>query len=168
MAKPHIVGLGEWNEMIQHFHSESDRGAAILVGSFAEHALGTYLTHHVKDKGVGEKLFGPVGPLSSFSQRIAVAYAFGLINQRQYKEFEAIRQVRNYFAHHPLEATFDSPEVQKHTHTLPYFSDPGLSTCTDPRIKHRMTYLLTCGLLCGRLLDIVKSELEQVNVPKRS
>lgn len=165
MAKPHIVGLGDWNEMVQHFHSESDRGAAILAGSFAEHALGTFLTHRVKDKKVGEKLFGPVGPLSSFSQRIAVAYAFGLIDQRQYREFEAVRQARNHFAHHPLEATFESPEVQKHTRTLTFYSDPGLNTYTEPRTKHRMTYLLTCGLLCGRLLDTIESELTQSPPP---
>jgi hypothetical protein len=165
MAKLHNVGIGAWNEMVQHFHSESDRGAAILAGSFAEHAIGTFLTHRVKDKGVGEKLFGPVGPLSSFSQRIAVAYAFGLIDQRQYQEFEGVRQARNHFAHHPLEATFDSPEVQKHTRKLPFFSDQGLSTFTDLRMKHRMTYLLTCGLLCGRLLDIVQSELAQTGKP---
>ena len=29
MAKPHIVGLREWNEMAEVFSSESDRGAAI-------------------------------------------------------------------------------------------------------------------------------------------
>ena len=165
MAKPHIVGLGDWNQMVGHFHNESDRGAAILAGSFAEHALGTFLTHRVVDKKVGDKLFGPVGPLSSFSQRIAVAYAFGLITPSQYTEFEAIRQARNHFAHHPLDATFDTPEVQKHTSKLAIFKDPALAVHKDPRMRHRTAFLLGCGLLCGRLLDLVETELSASRAP---
>ena len=161
MAKPHIVGLGDWNEMVGAFHSESGRGAAILAGSFAEHALGTFLTHRVRDKKVAEKLFGPVGPLSSFSQRIAVAYAFDLISPIQYKDFELIRQARNHFAHHPLEATFAAPEVQKHTSHLSFFKDPALKVHTDLGMKHRTAYLISCALLCGRLLDMVEKEKER-------
>ncbi|MBI3918498.1 MAG: hypothetical protein HY322_16010 [Betaproteobacteria bacterium] len=142
MAIPWIVGLGDWNEMVGLFHSETDRGAAILAGSFAEHALGTFLTHRVKDKNVAEKLFGPVGPLSSFSQRIAVAYAFDLISPTQYKDFESIRQARNHFAHHPLEASFGAPEVQKHTSRLAIFKDPSVLIHADPATEHRIAYLL--------------------------
>jgi|SRR5882672_1674464 len=159
MTKPLNVDLGDWNQMVEIFHGESDRGAAILAGSFAEHALGTFLTHKVKDKSVAEKLFGPVGPLSSFSQRIAAAYAFDLISASQYKEFEAARQARNYFAHHPLDASFAAAEVQKYTSTLVIFSDPALAQHTDPATKHRIAYLLACGLLCGRLLDSIEKDL---------
>lgn len=150
MAKPKSVGIGDWNQMVETFHNESDRGAAILAGSFAEHALGTYLIHKVSDKNIGEKLFGPVGPLSSFSQRIAVAYAFSLISKDQYEELEAIRQARNHFAHHPLEASFSSQEVQKHTAKLAIFRAIDL---LDSAEKHRRAYLLGCGLICARLLD---------------
>lgn len=111
MAKPQIVGLGDWNEMVGHFHAESDRGAAILAGSFAEHALGTYLHHRVADKGMAEKLYGSVGPLSSFSQRIAVAYAFRKIDERQYRDLEAIRQARNHLPTIHLKRLFASAEV---------------------------------------------------------
>jgi hypothetical protein len=162
MAKPKNVGLGDWNEMVVHFHAESDRGAAILAGSFAEHSLGTFLHHRVADKGLAEKLFGPVGPLSSFSQRIAVAYAFRQINQQQYRDFEAIRQARNYFAHHPLDASFNSAEVQKHIANTSMYKDKQLMAQhkTEGQ-KHRIAYLLTCGFLCGRLLDTIEQELNQ-------
>lgn len=162
MAKPQNVGLGDWNEMVGHFHAESDRGAAILAGSFAEHALGTYLHHRVADKGLAEKLFGPVGPLSSFSQRIAVAYAFRQIDERQYRDFEAIRQARNYFAHHPLDASFASPEVQKHVSKTSMYQDKELMAHHQTEgHKHRIAYLLTCGFVCGRLLDMVEKEVTQ-------
>ena len=166
MAKPHIVGLGEWNQMVHSFHDESDRGAAILAGSFAEHALGTYLMNRVVDKRVGDKLFGSVGPLSSFSQRIAAAYAFGLITRAQYDEFESIRQARNHFAHHPLDASFESSEVQKHTVKLGIFKNTTLDIYTELRVRHRMAYLLGCGHLCGSLLGEI--EAEEVNSTEKS
>lgn len=145
--------------MVEHFHSESDRGAAIIAGSFTEHALGTYLHYRVAEKSLAEKLFGPVGPLSSFSQRIAVAYAFRQISRRQYDDFEAIRQARNHFAHHPLNASFDSPEVQKHIARTSMFNDKDAMQYHQPEgRKCRITYLLTCGILCGQLLDTIERE----------
>src|SRR4030067_2485622 len=98
MAKPKELSLGEWNEMVGTFHEESERGAAILAGSFAEHVLGQYLKFRIRDKKVADALFAVMGPLSSFSQRIAIAYAFDLISLGQYKDFETIRKVRNHFA----------------------------------------------------------------------
>ncbi len=79
MTVPKELSLGKWKEMVGAFHGESDRGAAILAGSFAEHALGQYLKFRVRDKKIADALFGAIGPLSSFSQRIAIAYAFDLI-----------------------------------------------------------------------------------------
>jgi hypothetical protein len=162
MAKPQTVGLGDWNQMVGHFHGESDRGAAILAGSFAEHALGTFLIDRVANTGLAEKLFGPVGPLSSFSQRIAVAYAFGQITERQYKDFEAIRQARNHFAHHPLDASFASQEVKKHVAKTSMYNDKeAMEQHKDGGRMHRIAYLLTCGILCGNLLDKVGREKSQ-------
>ena len=153
--KPRIVGIGDWNLMVDAFESESDRRVAILAGSFAKHALGTFLTHSVSDKKVAEKLFGPVGPLSSFSQRIAVAYAFGLITRAQYEDFEIIRQIRKHFAHHPLQASFSSPDVQKFLSGLSWYGDP--ENNGGPH-NHRTAYLITCGLVSRRLLDQVERE----------
>ena len=171
MAKPKALGLGDWNEMVGYFHDESDRGAAILAGSFAEHALGTFLHYRVVDKRIAERLFGPVGPLSSFSQRIAVAYAFGLIAKQQYTDFEAVRQVRNHFAHHPLDATFATAEVQKHVSATSIYKDnEAMESHQAVPTKYRIAYLLTCGVLCGRLLDIVQSEVAApgTSVPRSS
>ena len=66
MAKIKELSLGEWNEMVGAFHGESDRGAAILAGSFAEHALGQYLKFRIRDKEVAEALFGAMGATVEF------------------------------------------------------------------------------------------------------
>ena len=81
MVLPENLDIDHLNEMVPAFNSESDRGAAILAGSFLEHYLGLFLRSRSVDEAVAEKLFGSMGPLSTFSQRIAVAYAFGFINK---------------------------------------------------------------------------------------
>ena len=151
MAKPKIVDIHDWLEVVHQFEHESDRGLAVLAGSFVEHALGAFLQRHVADKGVGEKLFGPVGPLSSFSQRTLVAYAFGLLTKAQYEDLEAIRQARNYFAHDPLHATFSSPEVQKHTKRMTHF-ETEMHEGSGTLHKHRLAYGFTCSALLHVLL----------------
>lgn len=154
MAKLHQIGIGDWNQMVGSFHNESDRGAAILAGSFLENVLGHFLTSKVSEPSLADKLFGPVGPLSSFSQRIAVAYAFKLISKKQYQDLEAIRQARNHFAHHPLDASFAATEVQKYTAKLGIFNDPEWGTEETGPTKHRSAYLLACGFLVAALSDL--------------
>ena len=158
MAKPKELNLEQWNEMIGSFHDESDRGAAILAGSFAEHALGQYLKFRIRDKKVADTLFDAMGPLSSFSQRIAIAYAFDLISQAQYKDFEAIRKIRNHFAHHPLETTFNTNDVKQLCATLSMFKETNRENHSAPGESHRIAYLLSCGITCGRLLDTIETE----------
>jgi hypothetical protein len=63
-----------------------------------------------------------MGPLSSLSQRIAVAYAFSFIPEQQYLDLELIRKARNYFAHHPMDATL-----------------PRQRWCNSPRSSHRLS-----------------------------
>jgi Mannitol repressor len=157
VAKPKNLSLGEWNQMVGAFHEESDRGAAILSGSFAEHALGHYLKFRIRDKKVADELFNAMGPLSSFSQRIAIAYAFELISSAQYKDFEIIRKIRNHFAHHPLDTTFKTEDIQKLCESLSMFKETSLEQYPRLGERHRMAYLLTCGILCGRLLDAIES-----------
>ena len=93
---------------------ESDRGAVVLAGSLVENALGQFLERyslrHV-DKKTTEKLFGPTGPISTFSQRTLVASAFGLIGKRAHQQLDAIRVIRNHFAHHPAEASFNDANI---------------------------------------------------------
>jgi DNA-binding MltR family transcriptional regulator len=101
MSKPRELHLGDWNNMVHAFHAESHRGAAVLAGGFVEHVLGFYLRAMSAVPSAAEELFSPLGPLSSFSQRITVGYAFGLFRESYYHDLTCIRRIRNHFAHHP-------------------------------------------------------------------
>lgn len=152
MKKNHDLDFGKWNEMVNSFHEESDRGAAILAGSFAEHILGQYLRFRIHDKSVADALFGPMGPLSDFSKRIAIAYAFNFISKPNYNDFEGIRRIRNHFAHHPLDSTFGSREVMQLASTLSMFDKASEVEYPTASAKYRIAYLLTCGIRCASLL----------------
>jgi hypothetical protein len=152
VALPENLEIHQFNDMVGAFHKESDRGAAILAGSFLEHYLGLYLRSRTVDEKVAEKLFGAMGPLATFSQRIAVAYAFGFINKGQYADLELIRKIRNYFAHHPIEGTFEAEDVKGKVLSLSTYG----GSPADYKAAHaRQVYVFACGLLCGNFWKIM-------------
>ena len=109
--KPIDVTLTDYQLMVALFENESDRGAAVLAGSYVENHLGLYLRSKVIDPSVADRIFSSEGPLSTFSQRIDLAYAFGFISKEQWSDLHLIKKIRNYFAHHPKEASFDAKPV---------------------------------------------------------
>jgi hypothetical protein len=45
MATPEPVTLNDYQSIVADYHSESDRAAIVLAGSFVEHCLANYLKH---------------------------------------------------------------------------------------------------------------------------
>ena len=144
--KPKDLKLINYNSMVEAFHSESDRGAAVLAGSYAENVLGKYLACNCTDRSKEDDLFGSNGPLSTFSQRILISEAFGLISKNTAETLNYIRKVRNHFAHHPLDASFESSPVREWIEVL-----RGLIELREDQeeIRSEMTnrnvYLICCG-----------------------
>jgi hypothetical protein len=81
--------------------NESERGA-ILVGSSK---VETYLENLIlsvlpsKEKSFTSKLFNYPGPLSSFSGKIELSYAFNVIDKRVYDSLTTLKKLRNNAAH---------------------------------------------------------------------
>lgn len=137
--------------MIDSFHNESDRGAAVLVGGFVENYLGVYLRSLVVDTKVADDLFQAVGPLSSFSQRIAVARAFGFITRTDYDDLNLIRRIRNHFAHHPLEANFSAQPVAQLVTGLSEQPSAEEIEAKSVGERNKSAYLQSSAFVCGRL-----------------
>ncbi|WP_050475973.1 MltR family transcriptional regulator [Herbaspirillum rhizosphaerae] len=147
MALLENLDIDQLNNMVPAFNKESDRGAAILAGSFLEHYLGLFLRSHTVEKAVADKLFGSMGPLATFSQRIAIAYAFGFIDKEAFANLEQIRKIRNHFAHNPINATFDDDEVKKRVLLLSTYGGEAKNYSNS---HARQVYLFTCALFCGK------------------
>jgi hypothetical protein len=64
-----------------------------------------------KEANTNDLFNGPNSPLSSLSNKIELALAFGLISQLEYRNLTLIRRIRNEFAHKIGELSFDSSAI---------------------------------------------------------
>lgn len=155
--KPINVNLADYQSMVEHFHSETDRAAAVLAGSFLEHYLAVALKAVLKHDDETEQMFGPFGPLSTFAQRISIAWAIGLIDEASRDEMRGIKDIRNHFAHHPLEANFEDTEIKASFRKLRLSRDAEFNASSDkPLANRKLIYLLSVGLNVVNLMRIVR------------
>lgn len=84
---------------------ESDKGCVIIIGSILDELLGQLHEAHIATsiypsrKDIFGTLCNSFAPLSTFSGRIRLAYAYGLIDEGDYKDLELVRKLRNEAAH---------------------------------------------------------------------
>ncbi|MEE9598509.1 MAG: MltR family transcriptional regulator [Acidiferrobacterales bacterium] len=98
--------LHDYNQIVRICKDESDRAAALLAASFLEHVISEKLkSFFVAEKSIG-KLFEGYGPLASFSAKIDIAFALGLLTRDMKSDLGIVRKVRNHFAHHPKHTSF--------------------------------------------------------------
>ena len=89
---------------------ESDRGCVLLGAAILEERIEEVFCLAFDRNGISKKLqkslFGSNGPLSTFSSKIKLAYSFGFVPKHVYEDLDAIRRIRNDFAHTSQEVDF--------------------------------------------------------------
>ena len=155
MSKILDLGLGDWNAIVMAFHNESDRGAAVLAAGFADNTLAQYIRFRLVSTHHANKIFGPMAPLGTFSGRIMIAESFGLISRPDAANLDLVRQVRNHFAHHPLETSFNAviPDGLIGRIELPGHIDRAVWSVGE---RNRLAYLIALGLFCARTQSEIK------------
>lgn len=111
----------QWLETIhREFNRESDRAAAIVVAAMLDEALKLLLRKRLREarSRTADLLEGDQAPLHSFSAKIDAAHQLGLISAYMARDLHLVRKIRNEFAHHPLELTFDSDGVKTRVRAL--------------------------------------------------
>lgn len=112
MTVSQIDPLTNWKGFYEELQNESERGAVIIAGAFLDAQLKDLITKFFIDEPkTVEGLLDTDRPLSSFSSRIKVAYCLGLISKSMYDDLNAIRKIRNNFAHQMHGYTFDDPQI---------------------------------------------------------
>lgn len=97
---------------LREFQSETDRGAALVGAALIDQKLAdTLRSFFVLGKTASALLDGGTAPLASFSARIKVAHALGLIDNFELTECDLIRKVRNEFAHSIHGTSFTEPKI---------------------------------------------------------
>lgn len=106
--------LRDWVLTYANIRGFSDREAAIVGTSLVDRALEAALlrTFSALSKREVSDLFEGTAPLVSFSAKIKVGHAIGIIGTEPKADLEKIRTIRNTFAHSILEIDFETPEIQ--------------------------------------------------------
>jgi DNA-binding MltR family transcriptional regulator len=106
----------ELDQLVAELEKETDRGAALTAAAYLDAALEMLLRScFVADRARADKLLSdPYAPLASLASRIDMAYCLGHIGPIYYETMNAIRDIRNAFAHHRQALSFDHPEIEKH------------------------------------------------------
>jgi len=105
--------INEFSQFRLALTSESDRGCALFAAAYLDNALSKLLSAcMVQGKRLEEDLFSGQAPLSTFSSRIKLAFYMGKIAESERKDLDSIRGIRNEFAHHPEQLTFENQSIR--------------------------------------------------------
>lgn len=92
--------LKDFMRFLPELNRKSDRGRVLISCSYLDDLLRqTLVAFFVDDERSGKLVSGFSAPLGTFSTRITAAFALGLITDREYRELETLRKIRNAFAH---------------------------------------------------------------------
>ncbi len=135
----------------------SDRAGAIVGSTMIETRLEAAIKARVKlTSKIEKEMFGPMGPLGSFSAKIYLGFMLGLYGETACRELNTIRKIRNWFAHHLDDATFASDKisqlcmnlelVKRHTSEvmpttapLPFWVKATEAELADPRYRFNLS-----------------------------
>lgn len=104
--------LDSLSRFLEYFQGETDRGAALIGAAMIESKLENLLKSTLVDNFSKSELFnGHNSPIGTFSSKIKLSHALGLISDKEAREANLIRKIRNVFAHDLEEVTFSSQPV---------------------------------------------------------
>lgn len=115
--RPTLPRGTEYFDLAVHMLRENmhDRPMVVLFGAVLDAGLGDLVASWLRPhKVVEDEFLQQPGFLSSFGPRVNMAFALGLVSEDERWDLQAIGRVRNYFAHHLLDAKFSDPEVRGH------------------------------------------------------
>jgi DNA-binding MltR family transcriptional regulator len=100
-------------DAIQHQSRMTHSGVAIATTAILDSGLELALKRAMRPLSAKlyKCLFEPFRPLSTFSSKIVMAYALGIISKDTFEELEKIRQIRNAFAHSSVVLHFGSDPI---------------------------------------------------------
>jgi DNA-binding MltR family transcriptional regulator len=162
MSRRDPLTVTDYHKILETYHNDSDRAAAVLAAAFFEGYVEDYLrTFTNKDKEV-EELFGKSGPLGAFEAKAKCAYVFGYIPKQIYKDIKNICKVRNLFAHSPKpNISFKDNEIKTLCSNLsmakPKLKEDGsVWVEKDPRIQYLCSISMIVSQMHNTLLQINK------------
>jgi hypothetical protein len=104
--------LQEFVGFLPELNNESDRGCVMVACSYLDELLRRILLAFLMDVPTSVSLVeGFNAPLGNISTRAAAVYSLGLISDREFREINILRRVRNSFAH-GVHVSFDRQDLK--------------------------------------------------------
>lgn len=107
--------FAQYSEIIEFrtaLSQETDRGCALMAASYLDQELRSLIYSNLaEDKDIEKQLFEGNGALATFSSRIAMAYAMGLISPAVRRDLNLVRKIRNIFGHDAKPIDFTDPAI---------------------------------------------------------
>lgn len=93
-----------FNELMESFKQESDRGCVLVIGTFIERELNNGIEKRLINKTNNDDLVSRI--IQSFGAKIDLSYRLGIITPPEQKIFHQLRMLRNDCAHKIEEQNF--------------------------------------------------------------
>lgn len=104
--------IDEWAEFLAALKDQSDLGQVLITATFIEDQLLRILQcFMVEGRVIKDMVSGPSAIMGTFSSKTQLAYALGLIDEKEYKTINAVRKIRNEFAHN-ITTDFEDPKIR--------------------------------------------------------
>lgn len=102
------------NKFFKEIGEESDRGVALISAAMLDQHLGQMIKNNFIREGkvIDQLMEGGFAPLNTFSARIKLCYALGLITEHEYQQIEKIRKIRNKFGHELYGLSFENEPIR--------------------------------------------------------
>jgi mannitol operon repressor len=141
--------LDAFMEFVHELEKETPRGVVLIACATIDDLLGRLIELFLVDhKAVEELLTGPFAPLGAFSARIKAAVSLGLINDEEYRDCEALRKIRNAFAH-TVKLSFTEQRIKDLCKNLRFFGD----TYMNRKITVEGVFRLSAGAIMESLIN---------------
>lgn len=144
LPKDKQEAIQEFFELRVRLSAESDRGCALTAAAYLDESLATLLRKRlVQDKGNIDALINQGRALSTFSARIRIAYAVGLISKDCMSDLNTIRGIRNEFAHLHGPVSFSDQSIAHRCRNLRNTVKPHVADHPRALFLNAMTLLHT-------------------------
>lgn len=131
----------------------SDQAVALVCAALVERSLERVMLSRLRrlTKTMHNELFAGLGPLASFSAKIKLAYALGIVGPEAVADLTKVKDIRNQFAHsfHPV--SFRTRAIAGYCRQLKTPNNPRIVRPSGvrpwPLHRPRQRYWITCVIL---------------------
>jgi len=115
--------FGDLNRLNSMLNDLDERALVLSLAAFAEEALRDLIKAYLMPGDAADKMLeGFNAPLGTFSARIRMAQALGLLTPHQADDLDRLRKIRNDFAHSWEPVSFTDQKISAHIRALNFHS----------------------------------------------